>query len=184
MIFDYPGYELQFIQKRKIKDGSAHLFSFLYKFYSPVTELQYILTADYHEDDFFAIKFYAKMHRKSDFKYSLITNKGDIGNLLVTCLKCVPLLLETYPTASFGFVGSRTYDKVSKKLEDYSNTQRFRIYREFVVTKIGADIFKHYEYEGISGYLLVNRNCGVDVDAKERELVTMLAATYNDLPNP
>gem|GEM_PF-3174736 len=71
MIFDYPGYDLQFIQKRRIKDGSAHLFSFLYKFYSPVTELQYVLTADYHEGDFFAIKFNAKMHRKSDFKYSL-----------------------------------------------------------------------------------------------------------------
>lgn len=184
MIFDYPGYDLQFIQKRRIKDGSAHLFSFLYKFYSPVTELQYVLTADYHEGDFFAIKFYAKMHRKSDFKYSLITNKGDVGNLLVTCLKCVPVLLETHPTASFGFVGSRTYDKVSKKLEDYSNTQRFRIYREFVMAKIGADIFKHYEYEDISGYLLVNRNCAMDIEAKERELVTMLAETYNDLPNP
>ncbi len=94
MIFDYPGYDLQFIQKRRIKDGSAHLFSFLYKFYSPITELQYVLTADYHEGDFFAIKFYAKMLRKSDFKYSLITNKGDVGNLLVTCLKCVPLLLK------------------------------------------------------------------------------------------
>lgn len=184
MIFDYPGYDLQFIQKRKVKDGSAHLFSFLYKFYSPITELQYVLTADLHEGDFFAIKFYAKMHRKSDFKYSLVTNKGDIGNLLVTCLKCVPLLLKTYPNASFGFVGSRTYDKVSKKLEDYSNNQRFRIYREFVLTKIGAETFKHYEYDDVSGYLLVNRNCGMDVGAKERELVAMLAATYNDLPNP
>jgi len=184
LIFDYPGYDLQFIQKRRIKDGSAHLFSFLYKFYSPVTELQYVLTADYHEGDFFAIKFYAKMHRKSDFKYSLVTNKGDVGNLLVTCLKSVPLLLENYPTASFGFVGSRTYDKASKKLEEYSNTQRFRVYREFVLTKIGADIFKHYEYEDVSGYLLVNRKCGMDINTKERALVTMLAETYNDLPNP
>ncbi|MEH6305581.1 hypothetical protein RYH73_08000 [Olivibacter sp. CPCC 100613] len=184
MIFDYPGYELQFIQKRRIKDGSAHLFSFLYKFYSPVTDLQYVLTADYHEGDFFAIKFYAKMHRKSDFKYYLITNRGDVGNLLVTCLKCVPLLLGEYPTASFGFVGSRTYDKNSRKMEGYSNTQRFKIYREFVSKKIGTGLFQHFEYEEVSGYLLINQKCGVDPNIKERQLVSMLAATYNDLPNP
>lgn len=98
------------------------------------------------------------MHRKSDYKYSLITNRGDVGNLLVTCLKCVPLLLEKYPSASFGFVGSRTYDKISRKMEGYSNTQRFKIYRAFVLKKIGTDLFQHFEYDEVSGYLLINQN--------------------------
>ncbi|HWV74870.1 MAG TPA: hypothetical protein VN040_24290 [Pseudosphingobacterium sp.] len=184
MTFDYKGYELKFIQKKKIKDGTAHLFSLIYKFYSPITQLTYILTADYHKEDFFAVKFYAKIHRKSDFKYSLIINRGDLGNIIITCLKCVPILLKQFPAASFGFIGSRTYDKKSRRLENYIYTQRYSIYKYVTREKIGSLTFQHYEYDEISGYLLVNRNCGIDIDQKERRLAAMLAQTYSDLPNP
>jgi hypothetical protein len=39
VIFDFEGDELKLIQKRRCKDGRAHLFSFIYKFYSPVSAL-------------------------------------------------------------------------------------------------------------------------------------------------
>lgn len=181
MTYNYEGYGLKFIQKRFCKDGSDHLFSLVFKFYSPVTKLWYILIADYHNGDVFAVKFYAKMHRKSDFKYSKIINKGDLGNILITCLKIIPLLMKDYPNASFGFIGSRTYDKVSKKLENYKRTQRFNIYRDLVQKKIGTKTFEHFEYEEISGYLLINRNNGVSILHKEALLKTMFANTYTNL---
>jgi len=184
LTFDkYPGYELKFIQKRNCKDGSAHLFSLIYKFRSPVTKLDYVLTADYHEEDVFAVKFYAKMHRKSEFKYSLIVNRGDLGNILMTCLKVIPLILQEYPNASFGFIGSRSYDRKSKTLENYQNTQRYNVYTYLVNKTIGHKTFQHYQYDELSGYLLVNRKNLWNIQVKERAIAKMFALTYNNLPD-
>ena len=182
MTFDYEGYDIKLVQKRPCKDGSAHLFSLIYKFYSPVTKYFYILNADYHEGDFFAVKFYCKKDRHSDFKYSKIINKGDIGNILITCAKAIPLLLKDNPQASFGFIGSRTVDEASQKVESFINNQRFRIYKQLIPLKFGEQTFAHFAYEQLSGYLLINRHCG-DIAEKEKELIKMLAATYNNLPD-
>ena len=86
MTFDYPGYSLKFVQKRPCKDGTAHLFTLIYKFYSPITRYIYIFHADFHEENVFALKFYAKKDRHSDYKYSKLTNKGDVANILITAL--------------------------------------------------------------------------------------------------
>lgn len=182
MTFDFHGYDLEFIQKKKIKDESEHLYSFIYKFRSPITKLHYILTADYHNNDFFAVKFYPKSLKKSDYKYHIITNKGDVGNILITCLKIIPLLLQDYPRASFGFAGAPSYDKKSERLEKYDKNQRFNIYKYIAQLKIGSQTFQHYEYEEISGYLIVNRNCKGGIDIMEPLLRKMLSETYNNLP--
>lgn len=100
----------------------------------------------------------------------------------MTCLKVIPLLLKDYPAASFGFIGSRTVDQASQKVEALNNNQRFRIYRQLIPLKIGEKTFAHFVYEEISGYLLINRNFK-DVEQKEKELSRMLAATYNNLPD-
>ncbi|HWZ03824.1 MAG TPA: hypothetical protein VNX40_09450 [Mucilaginibacter sp.] len=183
MNFDYPGYPLKFVQKRPCKDGSSHLFTLVYKFHSPITKYIYILHADYHEENVFAIKFYAKKDRNSDYKYSLLTNKGDVGNILITCLKAIPLILKDYPDASFGFIGSRTIDMESKTAEDYGNNQRFRIYRRIIDKKIGLNIFEHYVYEPISGYLLVNKSARQDIDIKKKAITKMFQETYHNLPD-
>lgn len=169
-----------FVQKRKCNDGSAHLFTLIYKFYSPLTHYNYIIHADYHEENIFAVKFYAQPHRKSDYKYSKLTNRGDVSNILITCLNVIPLILADYPSASFGFIGSRTIDTNSKTVEDYRNTQRFRVYSELVRQKIGEVTFEHFTYEQISGYLLINRATD-NINAKERALVNMFDITYNNL---
>jgi len=180
--FDYPGYLLKFIQKSPCRDGSAHLFTLVYKFYSPVTKYIYILNADYHEEDVFAIKFYAKKDRHSDYKYSRLTNKGDVANILISCLKVIPIILQNYPGASFGFIGARTIDKVSKRVEGFNNTQRFRVYRKIVELKIGFHTFDHYVYEAVSGYLLINK-ANVALESKEKTIIKMFADTYQNLPD-
>ncbi len=128
----------------------------------------------------FALKFYVKVHRRSDFKYSKITNRGDIGNILITCIKAIPLLLKKYPTASFGFAASRTIDMSAKRVEGIVNNQRFKAYRYVIARKIGTQTFVHFAYEQISSYLLVNKQCQ-QIDVKERALIKMLSETYTDL---
>lgn len=182
MIFKSPGYPLKFIQRRPCRDASAHQFTLIYKFLSPVTHYAYVIHADYHDENVFALKFYAQKDSKDDYKYSRITNKGDVFNILISCLRVVPLILQDFPAASFGFIGSRTIDRVSGTVEDYRNTQRFRVYCGIVAATIGEQTFAHYSYEEVSGYLLINR-AGPDIDAKEQVISRMFAATYNELPN-
>lgn len=181
MNFNYSGYPLNLVQKRNCTDNSAHLFTIVFKFYSPVTKYYYILNADYHEEDVFAIKFYCVKDKRSNYKYNKIVNKGDIGNIFITCAKVVPLLLQEYPNASFGFCGARSVDSRLRKVEDYSNNQRFRIYKNIVSLKFGTKTFTHYEYEKISSYLLINNNS--DVKITEKRIKSMFVSTYNDLPD-
>lgn len=183
MTFDFPGYELKFIQKEVCKDDTAHLCTYVYKFYSDVTRYFYIIRAEYHAEDVFAIKFYCKKDRGSEYKYSKITNKGDVGNILITCAKIIPIILQLHPTASFGFVGARTLDRLSGKVENYNNNQRFRVYSKIVARKFGTTTFEHIEYAEISGYLLVNRRTGTDVTIKESAIRRMFTKVYNCLPD-
>jgi hypothetical protein len=128
----------------------------------------------------FAIKFYAKKDRHSDYKYSQLTNRGDVANILITCLKSVSLILQDYPEASFGFIGSRTIDKESRTVEAFENNQRFRVYKRIVEQKIGFSTFEHYVYESISGYLLINKT-GNRREEKEKVITKMFARTYQNL---
>lgn len=92
----------------------------------------------------------------------------------------VPILLANHPEASFGFIGSRTVDKASQRVEGHQNTQRYRIYKELVKEKIGSLTFEHVDYQALSGYLLLNRSA-INLKAKESAILTMFAETYNNL---
>jgi hypothetical protein len=177
LIITKQGYPIDFIQKRIAKDDSAHLYTLIYKFYSPITGYIYIIHADYHIGNIYAIKFYVKQHRRSEFKYSKITNKGDLINILISNAKIVPLILKINPTASFCFIGSRTIDHKSKKIEGIQLNQRFRIYRNIVSYIIGNKTFEHFEYTNISGYLLLNRSTP-NFKNKEKEFKKMFIQTY------
>lgn len=182
MRFDYPGYELDFVQRQRCKDQTAHLYTLIYKFYSPITRYHHIVRAECHEGNFYAIKFYCKKDRRSDYKYAKIINKGDALNILMTCLKVIPAILQDSPTASFGFIGARSMDKASGRFEPYYKTQRYRVYTELAKAKIGQATFEHIRYDAISSYLLINRNDG-DLASKEAFIQHMVAQTYNDLLN-
>ncbi len=180
MIINSKGYDLNFVQIRKSKDESKHILTYIYKFKSSINGMVYILRAELHTNNVFAVKFYCKQQAKSDYKYSKITNKGDVYNIFVTIAKVIPILLEKYPDASFAFTGARSIDLRSRRIEDYENNQRFRVYKEIVNSLIGNKTFTHYEYNRISAYLLIN-NLSLDIERREREIVKMFAETYVEL---
>lgn len=174
------GYPVQFIQTHP--ENSYHFKRYVYKFHSPVTKLNYIAHADCHEHDFFAIKFYAKKDRHSEVKYSKIINKGDVSGILVTCAKIIPLLLEQYPKASFGFVGARTIDNRARKVEDYKNNQRYRLYRYHIPQLIGNTVFLHKSFRNASAYILLNRKWP-DLSDLESNIKEVVIHNYPDLLN-
>ena len=182
MNFDYKGYDLKFIQCDKCSDKSSHLYTKIYKFFSPVTHYSYILRTDYHELNVYAIKFYCKRFRHGDLKYSKIINKGDLGNIIVTCLKVIPILLQEQPSVSFAFAGARTIDSQSSKVENYENTQRFRVYKYIVSKKIGTQIFSHFSNDQISSYLLLNKQ-EKHIKVRRTAIENMFKETYDDLHN-
>lgn len=101
-------------------------------------------------------------------------------NILITCLKAIPLILQDYPTASFGFIGARSVDHVSKTFEPYHNTQRYRIYTQLILSKVGQETFEHIAYEEVSGYLLINRKVG-SIRNSESLIRNIVYQTYEDL---
>lgn len=174
------GYSLKFIQTHPKCD--LHEKSYVYKFFSSVTKFHYIVYADYHRYNFIAIKFYCKKDRKSSRKYSNIINKGDVSNILVTCAKCISELLKIHPQASFGFIGSRTIDHYSNKIEGIKSNQRFKLYKYHIPQLIGNQTFLHKSYPNISAYLLINRK-NSDLNELELLIQDMIKNTYPDLLN-
>lgn len=43
--------------------------------------------------------------------------------------------------------------------------------------------FEHIEYPEVSGYLLLNRHSGHDLQEKENAIKKMFASTYDNLPD-
>ena len=181
MIINSKGYELKFIQTDFCRDKSDHLFTNIYTFFSSKTKLKYVIRAEYHSEDVFVVKFYCKAHRKSNHKYSKITNRGDVLNILVTNAKVIPDLLKKYPEASFGFTGSRSIDFRSNTIEGYQKNQRYRVYCNIVQTLIGSVTFTHFAYENISGYMLINNKH--DIAAKKKYLEKMFIENYSEIHN-
>lgn len=183
MDFNYPGYELKFIQRDRCRDASAHLETYVFKFLSPRTKYHYIIRADYHRENVFAIKFYCKKDKRSDYKYSKTINKGDLGNIVISCLKVIPVLLQDFEDASFGFIGSRSYDSKGLVFEPIAMNQRFRIWSEIVKKKIGMATFTHLEFPEISGYLLLNKRSLISEPQKLSFIKRMFLETYNEFPD-
>lgn len=178
MIITKIGYPIRFIQKRKLYNGNGHNSTHIFTFQSQSNGLKYVINVEEYNEDLYAIKFYPKCLRKSDFKYNKIINKGDVINVLMTCASVIPYFLAINSNASFGFVGSRTINSETYTfVENYIDNKRYRIYSYLIKEVIGDKTFVHIEYENISGYLLININSN-DILTKESNIKTMLNEIY------
>lgn len=180
-------YELKFIQKDNCKDGSDHLFTYIYKFFCTEIKLHYVIRAEYHSENVIALKFYCKKDRASDYKYNKIINKASfrtVINILDTCVSIVPILLLRHPSCSFGLCSARSIDfsNPKKLTEDLENNQRFRVYSQFIQSRVGNKTFTHIEYPSISSYILVN-NSNANIDQKEQDIKEMFERTYRTIPD-
>lgn len=138
----------------------------------------YIVEIEKFERNIYIIQYYLKSHSDSDNRHSLIiskdskNNKTGAKNFLIV-LNTIQDLMFSYLSrnnkASFGFIGAKSisYNKnnaLNTKIleilnEDgtYNNTQRFRIYRNFIRRYFSTKVFKHIEFKSMSSYLLLNK---------------------------
>ena len=180
-------YELKFIQKDNCKDGSDHLFTYIYKFFCTDIKLHYIIRAEYHNGNVIALKFYCKKDRGSDYKYNKIINKNTfktVVKILDTCISLIPTLLDKHPDCSFGLCSARSIDfsNPKKLTEHLPNNQRFRVYSQYIQSKVGNETFSHIEYPSISSHMLLNNNVQ-DIDKEERNIIEMFERTYRTIPD-
>lgn len=180
MILKSKGYPIKFIQTHPVNDKSSHLTSYVFKFFSLKNKLHYIVRVELHDNNFYAIKFYAKKDRKSDNKYNNVTNKGDVANILISCAKPIPYILKLNPLASFGFIGSRTIDRYSNKVEGLENNQRFKLYNYHLPQLIGSETFLHISFKSASSYALINRKVE-NIDVYKEVVKTMVIDTYDSI---
>jgi hypothetical protein len=52
-------------------------------------------------------------------------------------------ILKRNPEASFGFIGSNTYNPITKEEEPIDHTKRFKVYKHAMEAKMGPVTFSH-----------------------------------------
>ncbi len=57
------------------------------------------------------------MLKRSNYRYGVKIDRGDVINVLVTCLKIIPIVLSRIPSASFGFIASPSFVRAFRTLE-------------------------------------------------------------------
>lgn len=173
MLEKVQAYDIKFIQKASPTSSDAFDFCRVYRFYTDAIptcqRLKYIIRAEAH-NKVFAIKFYAARDKKLDNKYNRTLGVYDYISALrifVTCASLIPKLMKDFPDYSFIVNGARTID-INKKIENESETQRFRVYRALATRIIGTQLFEHYQFKEISSYLLIRKQPNINIEDEKK----------------
>lgn len=184
MLDNIKAYSIQFIQKVSSSPNDTFDFCMVYCFYTEPKDkasqrLKYIIRAEAHRD-VFAIKFYATRDKHLDYKYNRILDTHsyiETLRIFYTCASLIPILMKDYPEASFIVNGARSID-VTNKIEDGSETQRFRIYRTLATMIVGEKTFIHYQFKEVSSYLLLRKKNGIDIEEDKNRVKNIFLERY------
>lgn len=135
----------------------------IYTFCSPITKLRYVIRAEYFNSDCVALKFYAKIHKRSKHKFKIATNKGDARSVLKTVASVIPEVIQDFSTASILIHGSVGRDMVTNREEQLQQTQRFKIYSWYLKQLIETQRYTHFEDSTISTYVLLHESKSEDL---------------------
>lgn len=163
---------------RKVMKG-PHLIARSTYFFSTEGE-KYMIECEEYSESIFIIKFFPKRLKDNSKRFNMLTGENKMGKIVATCIQLVLQLLKKNNKASFGFVGSHTYDARRQYIEDRSCTKRFKIYRYAVYSLIGEQAFTHFMEERNSTYLLIN-NKHDNVDEVKEKANRMFDAVFPTL---
>ena len=119
--------------------------------------------ANLHEYDIglFAVKFYAKKHKLSSERYSVLTNNGDAITILKTMVAIMIYTLHQYPDHSFCFIGNASKDEQAER------TKRFKVYSKIMQRYFSTEKFSHTNDPKISLYSMINKKSNVTLLASK-----------------
>ena len=184
MKFRPHSYCLRHIQTDRARSGSDDPeLSYIYSFFAESKKynslFKYIVRAEKFQDCF-AIKYYCTRIKHSEYKYSRVLNffsAIETKRIMEAAASVIPIILKTYPSASFAFNGSRTYDR-SDYIEGEYCTQRYRIYVELVRRLFGEEVFYITNFDNSSSCIFVNRSANTDVEAAKIRIYDMFANIF------
>lgn len=180
-MFDSDGYQFRYVQRNPCRKEDAHVCTYVFTFYASHTGVHYVVNADEHYHNVYAVKFYAKHQRHHENRYQLLTNRGHVGRILQTLVDIVRYILQMDNRASFAMIGMRSIDAELEIIEPPQPSQRYRLYRAFIGRKFGSVLFEHFEVERVNAYALINRTAHDDVPQAAKEITRMFTATYANL---
>lgn len=155
-MFD-SGYNFNLVYK-KVNPEPHILCKWIYNFKTLIR--RYIIVVELYAGDIYIIKYYAACHSNSEHKFSFVFNDERPSYIIRTCIDVMLEFYKENPSASFGFIGASSINKIKKgKLTDNktANTQRYRIYKTLMFNFFGKKTFAHSTDKKYSAYLMINR---------------------------
>lgn len=166
-------YSYQLKAKESLHDSPYLLCKYTYTF-KTYNHHAYVVIVEKYKYHLYAIKYFLKSHRNSDFRYNYSTDDGRPRIKIYTCFSILQEIFNSDPDASFGFIGAESVskhitirvkrnnwqydlnDKVYK--EGSTNNRRYRIYKTIVDTFFDPAIFRYVKDIDMGMYIILNRN--------------------------
>jgi hypothetical protein len=136
------------------EDTSFHIKTYIYRVKTP--RGNYIVHVEEYVNDLYVVKFYPVRFKRHPNKFNIVANDGVLPVVIGTCLRILFQLFQTNSNSSFGFIA--TPSVFEGFIEDKSNNQRFRIYKQVMQNFFGHETFAHFSDVNISAYLMVNKS--------------------------
>lgn len=155
-MFD-KGYKFNLVDK-KVNPAKDILCQWLYNF--KTHRRRYLIIVEEYLNSIYIVKYHATCHTLCKEKFSFVFNDERPTYIIKTCIDVMLLHFAANPGASFGFVGSHSYNKLKKGTlvdKDKANSQRYRIYKTLMFNFFGKTTFAHSTDRKFSAYLMINR---------------------------
>jgi hypothetical protein len=176
-MFDNPySYNLKFKNVYKDRQYLRSRSTYLFR----TEKEQYIIELEEYLYNIYIIKFFPRRLRDNSKRFNMLTREHKTGRIVATCISLLIQVLKKDSMASFGFIGSHTFDPKRQYEESKECTSRFIIYRYAVYGLIGEDTFTHFMDEKNSSYLLLN-NSHKNVDLIKEQANSMFESIYPEL---
>lgn len=117
---------------------------------------RYLVEVECYENNIYIIQYYSAHYKTHPKKYMIMTNEFKCTRIVGTCINIMLEILKKDNLASFGFIGSNTYNPDTKEEESIDQTQRWRVYKHAMEGRMGTETFSHAWLPEMSRYVMVN----------------------------
>jgi len=131
-----------------------------YSFKSP--KHRYLVEIEHYIKNIYVIQYFPIIHKNNPRKYMLLTNEHQCRPIVGTCIRILLDILSKNELATFGFIGSNTYNPETGQEESMNETQRWKVYRHAMESRIGVETFSHAWLPMLSRYVMVNKKSDVN----------------------
>lgn len=143
-------FHFRYINSHKRVEGGQQIVTYNYSFRGK-TNKRYIVLAELHPHNIYAVKFYLQEHKSCAKKYQRLTSIGEGSRIITTLANIIKVLYAKDDTSSFAFYGMHSEG------EPKGETKRYRLYARILENLVSSVFFQHEKSAKNSAYLLLNR---------------------------